>query len=351
MKKILALIFTVVMLFTFGALTAFATDTEETNVAKVGETEYATLQEAVDAAVLASKDAPQIVTILCDLHLDETIVVSGGSYAIRFDLNGHNIRSSAEVVIENNGFMSVFNSGERASITTEDTGGTVIQNNAMFSMMAANENTVIGDGTGYALKSADFEMYNGLCDLCAGTFDGQIEILSDIGIMSGINGGVYTVDPTPYLVPGYMVLPTENGTFSVEKTVTLANIATFKGYSVNEEDSRIVAGYTLDHDAIAKYEKQNGVSVDFGAVLSIGAIGDKTVEHSLKAYSLTTNYFVFINEISADNYDTELVACMYVKCGDEKKYITADANNNTVFVGAGNVATTTYNKINKGGSL
>lgn len=348
MKKFLVLLLTVVVIFTLGTIAVFATDTgnETTNVAKVGETEYATLQEAVDVAVIASKDKYQTIIILRDIELDETIMVSGGSYVTIFDLNGHNIRSSAEVVIENNGYINITNSGERASITTSVVGGTVIQNNAMFSMMGSNENAVIGDGTGYALKSADYEMFFGMCDLCAGTFDGKIEILSDLNIMSGINGGVYTVDPTPYLTPGYVMEKQADGTYG---TVNLSSLFTFKGYSVSESDARVVAGYTVNHEKLAAFAEQKGTSIDFGSVFSIGAIGDKTVEYSL-ANTTTTNYNIFINGIDEASYDLELVVCMYLQYDDKKYYVTADKNNNRVYVGASEVATITYNQIKNGGS-
>ncbi|MBQ8546346.1 MAG: hypothetical protein IJ437_05345 [Clostridia bacterium] len=349
MKKILVLGLTVVMLFAFGTITAFAAEAneetnEETNVAKIGETEYATLQKAVDAAVLASKKEYQTIIILCDIELDETITVTGGSYVTIFDLNGHNIRSSAAVVIENNGYINVTNSGKRASISTSVVGGTVIQNNAMFSMMGSNENAVIGDGTGYAIKSAYYEMFYGMCDLCAGTFDGEIEILSDISIMSGISGGVYTSDPTPYLSSNSTSVMREDGTYGVEDKVTISQIFTYKGYSKDEDGTGIVTTYTINHEKLDAYERQNGVKVDFGAVFAIGLIDENAVEYSLSSYADTATYNIKISEIGEDYYTTALVITMYVDFGEGKKYITGDKNNATVFVDASEVEAVTYNQ-------
>ncbi len=399
MKKILVLSLTVVMLFAIGTLTAFATESNEqttmlttedeltatlndggnvvlcadidvantieipengtilnTEVEKdyavrIGDVKYYSLQEAINQAAIDAMNAYQTIVLLRDIELDETLVVTGGSYIIRFDLNGYNIVSNASVVIENNSYIGFANSGAASSITTTVAGGTVIQNNAMLSMMGANENVVIGDGTGYAVKSKDYAMFYGMCDLCAGTFDGEIEILAEINIMSCIRGGTYTSDPTPYLLSGNVVVKGEDGTYGVETKVDSGAIFTYKGYSINEEGTGITTTYTINHEKLDAYERQNGVTVDFGAVFAIGTIDENAVEYSLSTLADTLTYNIKINDISADAYDVALVMAMYVDLGEGKKYVTGNESNATVFVDAGSVAAVTYNQVNEAVSI
>ena len=84
----------------------------------------------------------------------------------------------SKAAIEVNGFFTINNSGEKASIITTVPGGTVIKNNRAVQTMGANENLVIGDGTGYALKNGQYPAFNGQCLIAGGMFDGEKQYIT-----------------------------------------------------------------------------------------------------------------------------------------------------------------------------
>lgn len=78
-----------VMMLSFASVVAFADDGNSTNVAKIGETEYATLAEAIAAA----KDG-ETVTLLADITSVGAPVTVPAGVTATLDLNGHTLKVS-----------------------------------------------------------------------------------------------------------------------------------------------------------------------------------------------------------------------------------------------------------------
>ena len=182
---------------------------------------------------------------------------------------------------------------------------------------------------------------------------GKIEVGTDTTVSDLVmdTNATVTFEEKPDVFEGYVAVP--NGdSFVIEVAVAINETISFKGYSYSLSDGRIVASYTVNHEALADYARQNEAnSVDFGSVLAVNAIGADAKESSLASYAATKNYFIFINEITSEYYDLGLVICMYVEFDGEKKYVTVDGNDETVFVGAADVIAVTYNQISNGGNI
>ena len=80
-KRLLAILLSLMMVLSLLPVGVFAEETESTKVAKVGETEYATLAEAVKDAT-----AGATITLLDDVALDSTLTLDKN---LILDLNGH----------------------------------------------------------------------------------------------------------------------------------------------------------------------------------------------------------------------------------------------------------------------
>ena len=344
MKKFLIFTLTVVMLFTFGTIMAFATETAEetTNVAKIGDVEYSTFEEALAEANATSSNSPYIV-LLQDITLNETMNVTGSGGHVVLDLNGFNVVSNQETAIEVTGNFGIINQGANdGSIVTTAESGTVInvQSTGMVSIFKTGADIIVGNGTGTALNSAGM-----FCVITGGTYLGKVSIV--VSMFTNVTGGTYSEDPSAFMKSGYVTEKNSEGLYAIEQQVTESQIFTYKGYSVNSESAGVVVTYTINHDKLDAYERQNDVTVDFGAVFAIEAIDENAVEYSLSSYADTTTYNIKINEISEDNYTTALIMTMYVDFGEGKQYITGDDSNATVFVDATSVVAITYNQANQ----
>lgn len=85
-KKVLSMLATVAMTLTLFALPVNVYAQE--NVAKIGEIEYATLEEAIR---IANNSKDTTVTLLHDVELNSDLQVGSGQSNVTVDLNGHHI--------------------------------------------------------------------------------------------------------------------------------------------------------------------------------------------------------------------------------------------------------------------
>ena len=103
LKKLLATVLSAAMILGTMAIPAFAAESTSGNAAKIGETEYATLANAVAAA---KKD--DTITMLG--NVTESIVIENGN-TITLDLNGYTLTNTdGKHTIENNGTLTVTDS-------------------------------------------------------------------------------------------------------------------------------------------------------------------------------------------------------------------------------------------------
>ena len=249
MKKILATILALVM--AIGVTTmAWATETAAEKVAKVGETEYATLQEAVNAAaegqtVQLIADTKENVTINKNLTLDlngktltnnggDTITVQKGATLI---INGSGTVDNvtdAKAAIYNNGTVKLnggkYTRSAEAENTTESGAGNSyynILNHGDMTINAGVEVTSTGHFSSlvangyYNYRSTDprsgYVEGTGKADptltINGGTFSGGINtIKNDDGAQMTINGGKYT-NYTQACVQNHNVLTITAGEF------------------------------------------------------------------------------------------------------------------------------------------
>ena len=161
MKKLLATILALVMALSVTTM-AWAT---ETNVAKVGDVEYGTLQAAVDAAT-----AGQTIVLLKDVEITDVVTVGK---KVVLDMNGKKLYNST------------------TDIWNESTGA--------WSLISVRENgdlTITGNGT-FAAKENDCYAVDvqagGKVIIQNGTFIGNIHAVYVYIGTAIINGGTYTV--------------------------------------------------------------------------------------------------------------------------------------------------------------
>ena len=118
MKKLLALLLTLCLVIGMVPLAAGA---EETNVAKIGDTEYETLQAAIDAA--GSNDVGTSIVLIADAKENVTV---GEGKTVSIDLAGFTLNGGTEsgkAALTNNGTVTITDSseGKTGKICREDT--------------------------------------------------------------------------------------------------------------------------------------------------------------------------------------------------------------------------------------
>lgn len=91
--RILSIVTLLLCLFAAFSMTAFAVETG--NAAKIGDTEYATLAEAVKAVKKNTTATPTTITLLKDQNISSLMVGHQYPQNIIVDLNGHTLSSSA----------------------------------------------------------------------------------------------------------------------------------------------------------------------------------------------------------------------------------------------------------------
>lgn len=161
MKKVLATVLALVM--ALGVTTAAWAD--EAKVAKIGDTEYATLQEAVNAAAEG-----QTIVLLKDVEIADVVTVGK---KVVLDMNGKKLYNST------------------TDIWNESTGAW-----SLISVRGNGDLTITGNGT-FAAKENDCYAVDvqagGKVTIQNGTFIGNIHAVYVYTGTAIINGGTYTV--------------------------------------------------------------------------------------------------------------------------------------------------------------
>ena len=155
MKKILATILALVL--AIGVTTmAWATETAAEKVAKVGETEYATLQEAVNAADGKTVQLLQDVTASITIESGKTVTL---------DLNGKTLTNEdGQHTITNNGTLTIVDTSAAKSGTVDNVsharaalfnneGATAVLNGGSFTRSQENGKTKEGDNSFYTIQN------------------------------------------------------------------------------------------------------------------------------------------------------------------------------------------------------
>ncbi|MBE6674071.1 MAG: hypothetical protein E7596_03070 [Ruminococcaceae bacterium] len=191
MKKTLLFFMTFVILSAFCAVSVFATTTngfevEENGdtltyiydvenlfgakaVAKIGDTEYKTLQEAIDAA-----ENGETITLISDSTLTTLLTVASGK-SIIIDLNGHTVSASVEAdkasaLITNNGTLTINDSSAEGTgkltyysskVSTGYSTSTIINHGVLTVNGGTIENTSPRGGAPYAIDSYNTLTVNG----------------------------------------------------------------------------------------------------------------------------------------------------------------------------------------------
>ena len=196
MKKALATILALVM--ALGVTTAAWAEGEgATKVAKIGDTEYATLQEAVNAATAGQTIVLQDnVTLTASLNVavDKTVTLDLNSYKITADMNGQHM-------ICNAGYLTITDSsenktGEIAKIGAETNFGYVIENHGTMTLDRCKISST-------SVKSSAIE--NGWYTASANTAGTSCPMTIQNAEVVSVNaaGGLYTVKNDDY---GVMVI-------------------------------------------------------------------------------------------------------------------------------------------------
>ena len=89
MKRLLS--FALALVLTMSLALPVAAEEDSSNVAKIGETEYATLSLALADA----QNGETTITLISDIELTEALVISADVNAV-LDLNGHTISQTKE---------------------------------------------------------------------------------------------------------------------------------------------------------------------------------------------------------------------------------------------------------------
>lgn len=193
MKKVLATILALVM--ALGVTTAAWAD--EAKVAKIGNAEYATLQEAVDAATNGQTIVLQSnVTLTASLNVaaDKTVTLDLNSCKITADMNGpHMICNAGNLTITDS---SENKTGEIAKIGAETNFGYVIENHGTMTLDRCKISST-------SVKSSAIE--NGWYTASANTAGTSCTMTIQNAEVVSVNaaGGLYTVKNDDY---GVMVI-------------------------------------------------------------------------------------------------------------------------------------------------
>ena len=196
MKKVLASILALVM--ALGVTTAAWAEGEgATKVAKIGDNEYATLQEAVNAATAGQTIVLQDnVTLTASLNVavDKTVTLDLNSYKITADMNGpHMICNAGNLTITDS---SENKTGEIAKIGAETNFGYVIENHGTMTLDRCKISST-------SVKSSAIE--NGWYTASANTAGTSCTMTIQNAEVVSVNaaGGLYTVKNDDY---GVMVI-------------------------------------------------------------------------------------------------------------------------------------------------
>ena len=193
MKKVLATILALVMALALCSVSW----ADEAKVAKIGNAEYATLQEAVNAAnngqtIVLQSDV--VLTASLNVAVNKTVTLDLNSYKITADMNGpHMICNAGNLTITDS---SANKTGEIAKIGAETNIGYVIENHGTMTLDRCKISST-------SVKSSAIE--NGWYTASANTAGTSCTMMIQNAEVVSVNadGGLYTVKNDDY---GVMVI-------------------------------------------------------------------------------------------------------------------------------------------------
>ncbi|OUN80303.1 hypothetical protein B5G06_11850 [Flavonifractor sp. An52] len=211
--------------------------------ARIGETGYVTLADAIAAA--GDNDT---ITLLADVT--EDVVVPAGKN-ITLDLYGHKITNDSDHTIVNNGTLTITDSSEAKTGTVDNvthgkgalvnngtvklSGGTFERSLEAGTLTGANGNswyTIVNDGTMIIENGVTVKNKGGFSSMICnsksgvmgnltidgGTFDGGINtVKNDVNSTLTINGGTFT-NSAQYVIMNWNKATINDGTFATKDT-------------------------------------------------------------------------------------------------------------------------------------
>ena len=226
LKKLLAGILSAAMILGTMAIPAFAAESTSGNAAKIGETEYATLANAVAAA---KKD--DTITMLG--NVTESIVIENGN-TITLDLNGYTLTNTdGKHTIENNGTLTINDSSNDKTGTVDNVihargalvnheGAVATLNGGKFyrSLEAGNSPDNNGGNSWYTiLNQGTMTINDGATVENGGCYSANIRTDSELTVNGGtFKGGINTIK-----VDENGELTINDGNFSNENATCIFN--------------------------------------------------------------------------------------------------------------------------------
>ena len=273
-----------VMMLSFASVVAFADDGTSTNVAKIGDTEYATLADAIEAA----KDG-KTVTLLADITSVGKPVTVPADVTATLDLNGHTLKVSKyttekdQVLVE--GSLTLTDSVGTGKVCSDYTGtaGRVVSVSGSGSLQL-DGGTITTEGMEksgtavYVAANCKFTMSGGTVYADAKRNNNAVKLTNAKASME-MRGGTITAIPTAdsdddvYAISAaYSPVKITAGTVSGHLAMSVGNGSAITGGTFTDVDVISLAGY-VDETAYACEKQADGsytvAKAEFTAVATI----------------------------------------------------------------------------------
>ncbi len=213
-----------------------------------------------------------------------------------------------------------------------NSGGTLIINDGTFANGNYGDDSLATAGRGVVMADT-----GAIVEINGGSFNAIKDIVDYLNNLNDasknpvvtIKGGTYSANPKNNtwikVAKGYEVVKKDGVYIVEEKIYTLADIFTFKGYSIDNDRSGIAAGFTVDFEALEAYETQNGVKLSFGSLFTAEDINNASIKTNLTSYK-SVNINLIISGISIDNpahMEANFIMALYVNDGEAISYVSA----------------------------
>ena len=274
----------------------------EVNAAKIGETEYATLQEAFNVG--------GEITLLCNLTVAETVVLAEGKTVV-LNLNGKTLDAADKNVIKNNGGNltikngTITRTGDAVGYSVNNASGEIAVENATIErglytsgskMTATNANISHEQSSRHAIYAWNCEV-----TINSGTFHndnaGNATLMASGSSVVTINGGTFSIADGRSSLGWTSSMIDQNSTAQVLVKGGLFN----GGFRINSADTKL----TIEG---GEFNTNNG-----------SAFTDNSGTKVVKGGKFT--------DAGAQNWAKKYLADGYILAGDEvkKAYVVNDA--------------------------
>jgi hypothetical protein len=189
------------------------------------------------------------------------------------------------------------------------------------------------DGSSVFVGNVDSngKLHNTEIAITGGTFNGKVGCNNATAVSGAITGGTFSSKAmlgtnSALLANGFEFVENEDGTYSAAYSkVELSDVFTFKGYSVKENGTAIVASFNVNKELLEIYNTQNNATVVFGSYFTAYEMSNPAIKTELSAkYSVTSTYDLIITEADGDNIDVPFIMAMYIEVGNETSYLSAN---------------------------